>query len=98
MQRLAKLEKTVDQLMQPKSTARVMANQGTLWYWGEITSVWSSKVADVDLYDLELNDLSRNVEVTDPKEVFATLGVGDWIEVKYVNGKHYTNQAPCAGA
>ena len=95
MQRLAKLEKTVDQLMQPKSTARVMMSSVRLYRF-TLNASLASGTADADILEMDGTDTGIDATVRDPAGIFATLvTVGDDGLCLYQDGKYWVIQANC---
>lgn len=72
---------------------------GSTKFVAELNEAWTAGVAECSIYTMDgmtLTDTTEDIDVYDPLQVFAILGVGDRMYVTFQNGKYYAaDNAPC---
>ena len=94
LQRIARLEKLVDQLTQPKSVARLMIPEIGIYQFKPKTT-WASHKVNSDIYSIDGADMGFDKDVYDYLDVFASLTTSDYGYCLRIGGVYYAIQAPC---
>lgn len=93
LQRIARLEKLVEQLIQPKSDARLMIPTIGIYQFKPKTT-WASHKVDSDIYTIDGSDTGYDKDVYDYLDVFADLTTSDYGYCLLIGGVYYAIQAP----